>query len=240
MWSAMTAYSSQVVDSSWARKHLVCSSCVQTRQGSQEALGYHTLLTSERMHWHVQLDRITTAELEQPALQRDLLAQEQKVTRDWQTSPACAMADGQAASLVNVPEHIRASAEVAPWCKVQHTLSQCGAPQSSDCPTQAAAEAQLRAVRALVLADEAGRAQGDASIRRYATNARLMGEVFGCQRQYETGASAPRTCFRASFLCLKLANMQESFARYFSRPGQLMNPKLLQRAQDQRTPCRPA
>ena len=150
------------------------------------------------------------------------------------------MADGQAASLVNVPEHLRAGAEVAPWCKVQLTLSQCCAPRTSDCPTQAAAEAQLRAVRALVLADEAGQAQGDASVRRYAANARLMGEVFGCQRQYETGAFAPQPCFRASFRCLKLATMQESFARYFSRPGQLMKPKLLQGAQDQLTLWRPA
>ena len=90
-----------------------------------------------------------------------------------------------------------------------------------------------------MLADEAGQAQGEASIRRYAANARLMGEVFGCQRQYETGASAPRTCFMASFPCLKLAPMQESFARHFSRRGQLTKPKLLQRAQDQLTPCRP-
>ena len=43
------------------------------------------------------------------------------VTAGWQPGSARSMADGQAAHLVNVPEHIRATAEVVPCCKVQHT-----------------------------------------------------------------------------------------------------------------------
>ena len=98
----------------------------------------------------------------------------------------------------------------------------------------------MRVVRALTLADEARQAQGDTSIGRYAANASLLGEVLGCHRQRVRGASVLWALFGVPCSVLKFGNLQESRAHWPSRQGQLMRPKLLQRAQDQVTACHPA
>ncbi|KAK9827353.1 hypothetical protein WJX81_008702 [Elliptochloris bilobata] len=53
-------------------------------------------------------------------------------------------------------------------------------PQHISAVTEAAAKSELQAVRACALADEARLAHGDVSMQRYAANAGLLGEVFGC------------------------------------------------------------